>query len=369
MDFVCITDDSNGIVSAVDCREFPPEISNWKAWWFKAYLFHKRNFVSTERDESHEPNRSDHNESDPVQSTILSGDVNAMSALKSETHTKNSHWIIYIDLDTVIVNNLDFLFDFVFSHNENCFYTLNPSTMANENRSEGINSSIMVWKSGKFSIFYEFLLKFYDEITACVYKFDHYLEMMFYSVYGTTTFDRKVHETISDSVTEIEQSLSRLNITTIPFDTEDHSNELNDIDLILQKILHNPLQCTGDTCSMLLTQMKLIDENFVSLIFFQDIFSGRIVEFASLCNVNNIDVNELKRSISTARRSNVSQKLESEESIYSNDAKKTSTDRHLDGNQWSGLDNAAIICFPLIPKPHEVVSRFEWIKRHWHDEK
>ena len=58
-------------------------------------------------------------------------------------------------------------------------YYATPSIIA---RSVGMNSSLLLWNAALpvYSAMYEYLLGHYAAITAVVYKFDHYLEMMLY---------------------------------------------------------------------------------------------------------------------------------------------------------------------------------------------
>ena len=45
-------------------------------------------------------------------------------------------------------------------------------------RAVGFNSSLMLWHAGQHSALYSCLVENFPAITHCVYKFDHYLEMM-----------------------------------------------------------------------------------------------------------------------------------------------------------------------------------------------
>lgn len=45
-------------------------------------------------------------------------------------------------------------------------------------RPRGINSSIILWHAGHHTSLYSCLVEHYTSITKCIYKFDHYLEMM-----------------------------------------------------------------------------------------------------------------------------------------------------------------------------------------------
>ena len=136
---ICYTEDSSDIIEAVICRTLPD--LGWKGWWYKAYLF---------------------SEATQFHGTIL-----------------------YLDLDTVICGNLDFLVDFnriIDDHLQDTPYpfliTLSASTLITEARDNGINSSIMCWKGTSLSQCYDFLRDNYYNITSVIHKFDHFLEMM-----------------------------------------------------------------------------------------------------------------------------------------------------------------------------------------------
>ncbi|KAG9398718.1 hypothetical protein AC1031_014504 [Aphanomyces cochlioides] len=60
--------------------------------------------------------------------------------------------------------------------------------MQNERRSQGVNSSIMMWNSSAaedLEVIYTFLKANYKAVNSCIYKFDHWLEMLLPSDYHT----------------------------------------------------------------------------------------------------------------------------------------------------------------------------------------
>jgi tetratricopeptide (TPR) repeat protein len=108
---VCFTDNPEGVDKAVDCLPFDPRLAGFRGWWLKIMVF-----------------------SPLVASSLLRAD-----------------WLLYIDLDTVICNSLDFVFDIVGdspSGSSSCssssisssspashrIYVLNASTMQNEGK-------------------------------------------------------------------------------------------------------------------------------------------------------------------------------------------------------------------------------------------
>ena len=129
---VCFTDDADGLMEdIVEPRSLPT--TAMKAWWLKAYLF------SREAD--------------------LTGPV------------------LYLDLDTVVCGDLAKLAALASGTR---FATLGTSHMRNENRSGGYNSSVMAWTAPLYSEIWTLLNEpgAYEVITNCVYKFDHWLEMV-----------------------------------------------------------------------------------------------------------------------------------------------------------------------------------------------
>lgn len=54
-------------------------------------------------------------------------------------------------------------------------------------RPRGINSSLMMWHAGQHISLYSCLVDNYTAVTKCIYKFDHYLEMMLYDRFGCSS--------------------------------------------------------------------------------------------------------------------------------------------------------------------------------------
>lgn len=140
---VCLTDDPTGIdAETVECRWLPRadvggSSHRWRGWWLKACVF----------------------------SLCLpsAGSV-----------------VVYLDLDTVIVGSLSWVRDAArLCSQENCIVALSAGELASEGRREGINSSLLVW-GHQFLCgeLFRFLDCHHDALLRCIYKFDHYLEMM-----------------------------------------------------------------------------------------------------------------------------------------------------------------------------------------------
>ena len=127
--FVCFTDDASGLEGdGVEARALPRE-TPLHSWWLKAWLF--------------------------------SADARLAGR------------VLYIDLDTVVVGALDELAGF-----DGAFGTLATDGMVNERRAGGYNSSVMMWTAGEFDAIYARLRADFEFITAHIYKFDHWLEMV-----------------------------------------------------------------------------------------------------------------------------------------------------------------------------------------------
>ena len=220
-DFVCYTEDSTGIDVAVKCCPFPTaqdsRVLRWRSWWLKCSLF-SPSFVTT--------NTGDEN-----------GDVGWLKG-----------WVVYLDLDTVITSSMDiFLWRTnigteietetkaetqtlattaitattttaaaacasspTYNWQEDTFYVLCADGFINEQRSQGMNSSVMIWHNGDgnvngdsdgagdsssaFAALYEFLADNYPVVNKCIYKFDHYLEMFFMRAHTLMDSDSDIYK-------------------------------------------------------------------------------------------------------------------------------------------------------------------------------
>lgn len=129
--FVCFTDDAEGLDDGIETERFPDE--NLHTWWLKSTIFVAK---------------------------LLRGRV------------------LYLDLDTVVVGSLDALFD---SHTSRTTITvLGTEHMRQENyRRNGYNSSVILWNAPAHAQIYTELVDNFDKISSVVYKFDHWLEMLF----------------------------------------------------------------------------------------------------------------------------------------------------------------------------------------------
>lgn len=142
---VCLTDDPTGIDEAtVECRWLPRvntggSSHRWRGWWLKACVF---------------------------SSSLCPPSAGSVT--------------VYLDLDTVIVGSLCWVRDVArLCAQESCLVALAASELATEGRTEGINSSIMVWgPQCPWDELFRFLDCNHDALLRCIYKFDHYLEMM-----------------------------------------------------------------------------------------------------------------------------------------------------------------------------------------------
>jgi hypothetical protein len=175
-------------------------MKNWKGWWIKAYLFYAVQFLIPRNTTS---KKSEHK----IETKSTEG---SESSKRDDCASILPIWICYLDLDTVICNNIDFIFDLIQKrydsthstyksdcdgsvddssndknknesangengnmknnnesdnnresrvddsrsneiHNEDMFYTLSASSFLSEGRPCGMNSSIMLWSLHSYS--------------------------------------------------------------------------------------------------------------------------------------------------------------------------------------------------------------------------
>ncbi|GAB9466557.1 hypothetical protein Gpo141_00003929 [Globisporangium polare] len=138
IDFVCLTDDLNGVLTThanLRCVPLEPE---WSGWWNKLQVF------------------------SPRVSQLLKHDK-----------------CLFVDLDTVIVGSVDELLQWEIPNGKVAL--LKTDNMVNEQRRDGYNSSMMMWRneSGKspFEHVYQQLHDHFGIVSRFIYKFDHWLEM------------------------------------------------------------------------------------------------------------------------------------------------------------------------------------------------
>ena len=127
--FVCFTEDSEGLDSEIEVK---PLKNKWSGWWSKVHIFDK------------------------------------------ESYPKESTRVFYIDLDMIISGNLNDLAKLKVKR----FATLSTDDIFCENVQGGYNSSIMIFNSEAMDIIYQTLVKYYDNLLKYLMRFDHFLEMM-----------------------------------------------------------------------------------------------------------------------------------------------------------------------------------------------
>lgn len=124
---VCYTDDAAGLAAGVEARPLP---GGMPGWWNKALLF-------------------------------------ALSADERDTR------FVFVDLDTVVVGDMTPLLSY-----DGPFAVLGTDGMANEGRSGGFNSSLMLWRGGWGCRIGTELLARRRAVLGAVHRFDHWLEMV-----------------------------------------------------------------------------------------------------------------------------------------------------------------------------------------------
>ena len=189
-------------------------------------------------------------------------------------------------------------------------YYATPSIIA---RSVGMNSSLLLWNAALpvYSALYEYLLGHYAAVTAVVYKFDHYLEMMLYKHASSSSAgagsssnrgggSSSSTAALSEPDTQLEQQVA---VAVAVAETE-----------IQLSVLNTMLLCKDD---ITVPQCG----------YLQDYCPAQVVDYF------------------TAQR-------------FFRDSGNTSV-------RDSGNGIPAIVCFPLQPKPHEVKNSEAWVATHW----
>lgn len=145
IDFVCLTDDVRGIATAqqhANLRCLPLE-PGWTGWWNKLQVF----------------------------------SPSVARQLRHDT-------CVFLDLDTVVVGSLAQLLSWRVPRGDVAL--LRTDSMANEQRTGGYNSSVMMWRGERndatapvprFRLVYELLQSHFKTIHKFIYKFDHWLEV------------------------------------------------------------------------------------------------------------------------------------------------------------------------------------------------
>lgn len=149
VDVICLTDAPEGIEQHERMQVVELE-SGWKGWWNKAQVF------------------SPH----------------VMMKVGKLGHNR----CVYVDLDTVIVRDVSELLLGDFGSG---LALLSTDGMANEQRKQGFNSSIMVWgvkhAPALAETIYEPLKQHINAVGRYIYKFDHWLEVCWITSYTDTS--------------------------------------------------------------------------------------------------------------------------------------------------------------------------------------
>eukprot|EP00916_Digyalum_oweni_P015503 GHVL01025439.1.p1 GENE.GHVL01025439.1~~GHVL01025439.1.p1 ORF type:complete len:398 (+),score=85.37 GHVL01025439.1:671-1864(+) len=153
-EFICFTDNPLGLNENIKTRCLP---THFERWWGKAYLF----------------------------------------SAESGLHGKR---VLYIDLDTVIIGDLNQLLQ------RNCeFEILSTNNIFCELAKNGYNSSIMIWNAGpKFQPVFNQLN---DTVLKFVHRFDHWLEIV---IKNASLIDHSHDGFIVDFVTKFTEENNNL---------------------------------------------------------------------------------------------------------------------------------------------------------------
>ena len=189
---VCLTEDPEGVESGVECAHFPPACKSWEAWWLKGAVLSPETWYRPGTKDGHDCSSDN-------------GEQSFQSTSRGHNEQNRGMWVIYVDLDSVVCGPLiprallsrkksddeseesGTKRTIAYSHT---LYTLSAAMFDNEQRVEGVNSSIMLWyvptkpEPGRaslscfsFSSLFRYLQKHYASLRGAIFKFDHYIEM------------------------------------------------------------------------------------------------------------------------------------------------------------------------------------------------
>eukprot|EP01032_Pedospumella_encystans_P013951 gene13951-16040_t len=299
--FVCFTDDASGLHENITCSLFDAATEAWKGWWLKAQVF--------------------------APTDLLSG------------------WVLYIDLDTVLCGSLDFIHNLTAlgdtSEREqgqdatnfdprSPIYVLAAETFKNEARQVGMNSSLLLWHTDNHTlqILYRYLENHYGALSNVIYKFDHYLEMMLYKhVYRLESVKPLVLHTpyLANSIANDQYYMSIASFTTQPADVA----TIADINSAKKE----------EECTM-------TEGSPIRCCYFQDYGAGKIVDYFEFV--------EQERMNAAPGSEDAQTRLSGSSGVLVVAPVAVEPVPVL----------PAIICFPLKPKPHQLLDE-AFVREHW----
>lgn len=198
-------------------------------------------------------------------------------------------------------------------------------------RARGFNSSMMLWhaENALLQTLFWFLEKHYAALLNVTYKFDHYLEMMLYKHLAHCSSN--LH---SDGVHIVQAAAGTIRNRVDASHADEMHNAL-DLDLNTSPSIRG-FYTTGSA------------DKFCYYI--QDVCPGSVIDYFALKRAQTI----------SAAHTGTDHLCDTHDAfIVSNEVSASST-RNAAGAAYP----PCIVCFPLKPKPHELLTD-PWIQEHW----
>lgn len=254
---------------------------------------------------------------------------------------------------------------------------------------QSISVSNVDWGHNGLQQIFTYLLDNYESVTGCVYKFDHYLEMMLLNCMSDPVFIEKESETpCSDHTRVMSPSLchrARRNDTENTKESDNEVKSKNEHHNVSRNDDENQYDESNDMSESSNNKQKERNscpmpgkDEIVKVLYLQDLThcKERIVDFSSLLTATpaNSSSHSPSESLLTSSphpsRTNCSTSSDSDDYLSEKQMKlrddaqplRTYEGLHIHHNLFT---SASIICFPLKPKPHEVALKEEWMKDLW----
>ena len=241
-----------------------------------------------------------------------------------------------------------------------------------------------------FEQIFTFLLDNYESVTSCVYKFDHYLEMMLLNSMSDPVSIEEVSETLrSDRIGVAQLRTNARAHQNETENTKESGNEHESKNENQNERRNNYKNQYDNEWSGLLDIRKgkrkegdpsqmFGKEKLVKVLYLQDLThcKEKIVDFSSLLIASSTGKSpqSIPESILTCSahqsRLNSSSSSDSDACVSEKSIKLRDDALSLRKYESSYIHHnlftsASIICFPLQPKPHEVAVKEDWMKDLW----
>ena len=251
-------------------------------------------------------------------------------------------------------------------------------------RPRGINSSMMLWQAGQHQHLFDFLLLHYYDITKVIYKFDHYLEMMLYNADRSASASGSCDPAPGwdHALGECPEDVIGLESQPPELSSEAGSNPLAPIPTPTLQPLPPAPPAPPPLAAATGLRTEPIGDEFSERLgaasekksrlglpchcyFLQHLFPGKIVDYVSVTKtaaaVSSGSCSQRGFPSVGSRRSESGDELV----LKGKQAGKTDlclsprTDIAVGAsvpNKTTKADLPAIVCFPLKPKPHELLT-------------